>query len=656
MINRLKEFYLNSSIRVKINLTIVGAAGIILIVLLTVVSLRSRSIVLGYAEKSTISTGKENAYKAIDFMNKKLSALKMLTSSFESQAGMGDLKFDLYKNTIEHIAKEDSDICAVWFIEDFKMNDTSNVQRYIYTTQAGIDKASMLQKVENELGYKYVRSTGETWVNDPIPVNGMWLTNIAVPLELDGKIVGVVGFLLNTEFFGKIVSEAMSDEDGICKIVTGNGLVAAHSDKENVGKVSDEGDKTQEVLERIKKNEQFSTYVYSNHFKGQSYKVYVPITFDGTKYTWSYCTIIPTSKVLHETHMLALITVLLIAIGLVVLVFATNVISRRLTRPIVQAAEQLQLIAEGRLAQAKAVDVQANDEIGSMVSALNVLTESQKHLAYFANEVGHGNLAVSIDAKNEQDIIGKAMVEMKQNLIDAREAEEKRRHEEEIYSWKVAGNARIHEAIRKENSSIKHLCDTIIQEVVSYAEIVQGGIFIVNEDQMDERYVELVSCVAYSRRKMQEKRLSIEEGLIGRCIYEKAPIILTEIPQDYLAITSGLGDRNPNFLAIIPLLNNEEMVGVLEVASFNVLEDYKVDYLTKAAESLASAISNVKINERTQRLLDQTKQYAEEMGAQEEELRQNMEEMQAAQEEMHRKTADYEETIAMLRKELDERS
>lgn len=165
----------------------------------------------------------------------------------------------------------------------------------------------------------------------------------------------------------------------------------------------------------------------------------------------------------------------------------------------------------------------------------------------------------------------------------------------------------------------------------------------------------MISCIAYNRKKMMAKRIGIDEGLVGRCIYEKAPIILTEVPQDYLVITSGMGDGRPDFLAIVPLLNNEDVVGVVEVASFDEKPQYVLEYLEKAAESLASAIANVKVNERTQRLLNQAKMFAEEVAAQEEELRQNMEEMQASQEEMHRKTEEYEQTIKRLKKEVEGR-
>lgn len=656
MIKRVKEYYLNSSIRVKINISIVGAAGIILLVLLSIVSLRSRSIVLDNAEKAATALGKENSSKAVEFVNSKESALQMMASSFESQSGMLDMKFDLYKNTIRHVLEEDQEVYAIWYIEDFKVSDSSQVQKFLHCKEAAVDSKMLLSKVETDFGYSQVKSTGEVWISDPINVSGTWLFDIAVPLKVDGKIVGAAGYIIKVDYLNKIVSEALKAEDGACKIITGTGIVVAHADKGQIGHKTDEGDDTDAIIERVKKNELISDYVYSSTFKGEAYKVFVPISFDGTKYTWSFCTVVPTSKMLHETHMLALVTIFLIIVGLLVLVYVTNILSRMLTRPVVLASEQLSLISEGRLGMAKELDIHSNDEIGQMVEGLNQLTFSLKNLAHFADEVGHGNLDVSMEAKNEQDVIGKAMVEMKQNLIDAREADEKRRHEDELRSWKITGNARIHEAVRRENTSIKQLCTAIVKEIISYTGAIQGGIFVIDDTDTNERYIDLVACIAYSRKKMMQKRIPIEEGLIGRCIYEKAPILLSEIPQDYLSITSGLGDKNPNFLAIIPLMNNEEIVGVFEIASFKEFDSHVIEYLTKAAEGLASAISSVKINERTQRLLDQTKQYAEEMGAQEEELRQNMEEMQAAQEEMYRKSRDYEDTIARLKDELAQKA
>jgi Cache domain./HAMP domain. len=616
--------------------------------------LRSRNIVLDFGVKAVDNQSKENASKALGYVNQKQCELKTLIDAYESQQTIFASNFDLYKRTIRHVADSDPDIYSIWFSTGSNVLDTTK-QNYIYSKENESESGRIASMIDNQLSASKVKNSGETAISEPININGTWTFGISLPVIDNGKIIGVAGFIIKNDALVNIVNSAMPSDEGSCKIVTGNGIIIAHPVKSNIGTETFEGENTNEVLEHIKKGEFYANNFYSKTFNGMAYKAFVPITFEGTKYTWSFCTVVPTDIMLYQTHTLMMITIILIIIGISALIFVTNLLSRRLTRPIIKTSEQLTLISEGRLNQTTEININNNDEIGDMVRALNLLTDSQKRLADFANEVGHGNLDAEIGVKNDQDLIGLSMVEMKRNLTEARKVEEQRKIEEDIQSWKVTGNARIHELIRKENASIKHLCTTTIQEIITYSGAIQGGVFVIDDTDENEKYVDLVACIAYSRAKLMKKRMPIEEGLIGRCIFEKAPIILSELPQNYLEITSGLGDKNPSFLVIMPLINNESIVGVLEIASFKVFDTHVLEYLTKAAESIASAISNVRINERTQRLLEQSKQYAEEMSAQEEELRQNMEEMQAAQEEMYRKSHEYEETISRLKEELNQR-
>ncbi len=111
---------------------------------------------------------------------------------------------------------------------------------------------------------------------------------------------------------------------------------------------------------------------------------------------------------------------------------------------------------------------------------------------------------------------------------------------------------------------------------------------------------------------------------------------MTKVPQDFVRITSGLGDALPRNILVVPLKLEEQVYGVIELAAFDLLKPYQVAFVERLGESIAANIAGVKDKDRTEALLSSTQQQAEEMRAQEEEMRQNMEELSATQEEMQR--------------------
>jgi PAS domain S-box-containing protein len=204
-------------------------------------------------------------------------------------------------------------------------------------------------------------------------------------------------------------------------------------------------------------------------------------------------------------------------------------------------------------------------------------------------------------------------------------------------NWSTTGLAQIGEILRTPTKTTEELLDNIIRFVVKYTKSNQGGLFILNEDNESDQYLELMACYAFERKKYLTKKVVIGEGLIGQCFLEGERMYLEQVPKEYISITSGLGGTNPNALLIVPLKVNEKVYGVIELATFGKYRDYEIDLVEKLAESIASTISTVRVNESTRILLEKTQQQAEEMRAQEEEMRQNMEELEATQEEMRRK-------------------
>ena len=282
---------------------------------------------------------------------------------------------------------------------------------------------------------------------------------------------------------------------------------------------------------------------------------------------------------------------------------------------------------------------------------------SQKNLFNFAEELSKGNLNSEYEPE-KGNALGNIMIELRDNLQHNKEEELKRKEEDEQRNWTAGGLAKFGEILRNNNNDINKLAFEVISQLSEYIEAVQGGFFILNDEIEQDSHFELIAHFAYGRKKYSQKRLELSEGLVGRAAYEKSTIYLDEVPEEYIEVTSGLGEANPRVLLIVPLKVNDEIHGVLELSSFHPFAEYVIKFVEKVAESIATTISTVKINMRTSKLLTDSQEQADRLSQQEEEMRQNMEELQATQEEA---TKQAEEFISftnsvnhtMLRAEFD---
>lgn len=239
---------------------------------------------------------------------------------------------------------------------------------------------------------------------------------------------------------------------------------------------------------------------------------------------------------------------------------------------------------------------------------------------------------------------------LKKNLEEVQKAQE----EEKNRAWVTEGLGRINNLTRQYDNPAA-LSKEVISEIVKYIDANQGAIYLVEKDEeSEEAYMEMKAAFAFGRRKAIKDKVRPGEGLIGQCYLEKDMIYLTEVPDDFVRIKSGLGDAPPKNIVIMPLMTNEKIEGILEIASFQVLPDYKIDYLKKLGESLATSFSMNKINANTKRLLELSQEQEEQMRSQAEELHQNMEELQATQEEMERKNRETQEQNEQLQQQEEE--
>ncbi|MEM6523992.1 MAG: GAF domain-containing protein [Bacteroidota bacterium] len=337
-----------------------------------------------------------------------------------------------------------------------------------------------------------------------------------------------------------------------------------------------------------------------------------------------------TNRLRNITLILGLIIVM---VGLLFAFF----MARSMTKPINYIKDIVVKLGKGELVDDQGREF-SRDEIGEMAVAMDNLIQGLRSTTIFAENIGKGNYESAYQPLGEEDVLGNALIEMRDNLSSVAEEDKKR-------NWATEGQARFGDILRNNNDNIERLSDDIIRNLVKYLEANQGGLYIIDDTDAEDQFMTLTACYAWDKKKYVDQKIYKGEGLAGQVWQEKEKVYITEVPDNYVKITSGLGDANPKSILIVPLMVNEEIYGVVEIASFKEFAEFEVEFVEKIAESIASTISSVKINARTQRLLEESQEMTEQMRSQEEEMRQNMEELQATQEEMQRGQAESESTM-----------
>ncbi|MGY6561035.1 MAG: GAF domain-containing protein [Luteibaculaceae bacterium] len=228
--------------------------------------------------------------------------------------------------------------------------------------------------------------------------------------------------------------------------------------------------------------------------------------------------------------------------------------------------------------------------------------------------------------------------------------QKEREEEEKLRIWKDEGLTKFLKTIRTEQHNVHNLCDKLLADLVKQLDANQGAIFLKNE--LTDETVQLISTYAWGKKKYLVKEVEMGEGLVGQCMQEMAEIYLTDIPEDFIQISSGLGLGLPKCIIILPLMANEQLLGVIELASFKIFEKHHREFLYGLLENLASTLLYEINNQKTRHLLDTTKIQQEQMRSQEEELRQNLEELQATQESQERLNNELRENEEIIKKKL----
>lgn len=300
-------------------------------------------------------------------------------------------------------------------------------------------------------------------------------------------------------------------------------------------------------------------------------------------------------------------------------------------------------VAEGKVPKkhsSRLVSKFEPQELVDMEHVINEIIDHQHSRIDCLEKLISDGFDANIAIERGKDFEGDLLLQLQEKLADKETSDKSRKVEMEHSDWINKGITKFIEILRFHGQERKVLAYNIISNLVKYVGAIQGAIYFTNEEDPDNIKLELSACYAYEKQKLIEQTFSVDDGLLGRAYHENRVINLTDLPPGYIKIVSGLGDAQPSNLIIVPLIFNQKNSGMLELASFKKFEEYQVTFLSRIAESIASAISGLKISERTETLLQRSQEQSKLMKIQEVEMRRNLQEMRRLKEEAENKDSE----------------
>ena len=284
------------------------------------------------------------------------------------------------------------------------------------------------------------------------------------------------------------------------------------------------------------------------------------------------------------------------------------------------------------------------------------LTNQVRAIAEVSTAVTKGDLtrSITVEASGEVAALKDNINEMIRNLRD----QTSKNIEQD---WLKTNLARFTRMLQGERD-LSTVSNLVLSELAPLINAQHGVFYVSDRDDEGKSVLNLAASYAFNQRKHLANQYELREGLIGQCAYEKSRILLTNVPKDYVQISSGLGEAEPLNIIVLPALFEGEVKAVIELATFGEFNETQQAFLDQLMESIGIVLNTIAANMRTEGLLKQSQLLTAELQAQQEELkktndrleqqaaslRQSEELLRSKQDELQNTNAELEEKAQLL--------
>ncbi|MEH2026478.1 response regulator [Nostoc sp.] len=276
-----------------------------------------------------------------------------------------------------------------------------------------------------------------------------------------------------------------------------------------------------------------------------------------------------------------------------------------------------------------------------------------KQVSDLAQKVADGDLSVSLPDSDRQDEIGVLTRTFNQMIVNLRNTTQKN----EEQNWLKSNLAEFTQMLQGQRN-LESVSRTILSNLAPLVGASQG-VFYAMESIDDQPMLKLLSSYAYKERKNLANQFRLGEGLVGQSALEKQRILLTEVPSDYIRISSGLGEAPPLNIIVLPILFETQVNAVIELASFGSFNPLHLTFLEQLSENLGVFLNNIASQFQTQQLLQESVTLTEELQTQQEELQQSNQRLEEQTQELEESqfiVKQSNEELQQLNEELEEKA
>ncbi|MDP4098072.1 response regulator [Paenibacillus sp. P96] len=258
-----------------------------------------------------------------------------------------------------------------------------------------------------------------------------------------------------------------------------------------------------------------------------------------------------------------------------------------------------------------------------------------------------------VTSKDEIGQIAQVFKEMAEDLEEKRRLEQAIIQSQQEQTWLSNNTARVMELLRGVNSR-EQIAQMFISEFTPILGASYGSIYLLAEDKRPDTLLAFGSYAGTGKAVLYKEEFRIGEGLIGQSAMDRQPVILDDLPPGYLSITSSLGSAQPSGVMIYPIVFEDELLGVAELAAFNKFGELEQKLFSQLVMNLGVILNNVQRRMRVEQLLRESQALTEELQCQSEELQSQQEELKRSNENLEQQTEELKRSEELLQRQQEE--